>query len=49
MGNKAKYTEHSGAKNGGGGYYGHRAEAKLESNKKRREDTKKVIKSQRDE
>lgn len=43
MANKAQNTEHSGAKNGGTGYYGGRAEAKLESKKKRREDGKKIV------
>lgn len=36
MANKAKRTEHAGAKNGGG-YHGHRADAKRESAKSRRE------------
>jgi hypothetical protein len=45
MANKAKNTEHSGAKNRGNGYLGKRSEAKLESKKKRREDSKKIIRS----
>jgi hypothetical protein len=44
MANKAKNTEHSGAKNRGTGYYGKRLEAKFESKKKRREDNKKFLK-----
>lgn len=36
MANKAKRTENAGAKNGGG-YHGHRADAKRESAKSRRE------------
>ena len=36
MANKAKHTEHSGAKHGNGAYYGPKADAKRESNKARR-------------
>lgn len=37
MANKAMKTEHNGAKNGGD-YWGTRADAKRESNKRRRQD-----------
>jgi len=36
MANSVKKTEHAGAKNGGGGYWGLRAEAKHWSNRARR-------------
>lgn len=36
MANSVKRTEHAGAKNGGGGYWGLRAEAKHWSNRARR-------------
>jgi hypothetical protein len=41
--NQAKKTEHAGAKHGNGAYWGRKAEAKQESNRKRREDAKKSI------
>ena len=39
-------TEHSGAKKGKGAYWGRKAWAKIESNKKRRSDGKKLIKGE---
>lgn len=41
MAYKAVKTEHCGGKNGSGAYWGHRVDAKKESNKKRRENAKK--------
>lgn len=49
MANKARNTEHSGAKNGGTGYYGKRAAAKAESKKKRREEGKKMLRIRPDQ
>jgi len=43
MGNQAKKTEHSGSKKGCGAYWGRKKDAKTESNRKRREDAKKLI------
>ena len=40
MGHEAKKTEHSGAKKGRGAYWGVKADAKRESNRRRREDAK---------
>jgi hypothetical protein len=40
MGQGAKKTEHAGAKNGCGAYWGRRVVAKKESNRLRREDDK---------
>ena len=37
---KARKTEHSGAKKGHGAFWGRKADAKRESNRKRREDAK---------
>lgn len=42
MANKATRAEHSGAKKGRGAYYGHKADAKRESNKARRRNDKNV-------
>ena len=39
MANKAKMTEHNGAKKGRGSYYGRKRDAKHESNKLRRRQT----------
>ena len=39
----ARKTEHSGPKKGRGAYWGRKCIAKKESNKKRREDGKKII------
>ena len=40
MANRARKTEHSGAKHGKGAYWGRKHEAKRESNKARRRDDK---------
>ena len=40
MGHKAKATEHTGAKHGRGAYWGRKADAKAESNSRRRQDDK---------
>ena len=39
----AKKTEHAGAKKGTGSFYGHKADAKRSSNRKRRQDSKSII------
>lgn len=39
---RATETEHAGAKKGHGAFWGHRAEAKLHSNRLRREDDKRA-------
>lgn len=46
MANEAKKTEHSGAKKGNGAYWGPKASAKEESNKKRRSDAKQIVKTE---
>ena len=46
MANKAKATEHSGAKQGRGAYHGHRKDAKAESKKLRRENGKKATREE---
>jgi hypothetical protein len=43
MGYNAKKTEHSGSKKGSGSYWGRKGDAKKESNRKRREDGKGLI------
>jgi hypothetical protein len=43
MGCKAKKTEHAGSKKGCGSYWGRKGDAKKESNHKRREDSKMLI------
>jgi hypothetical protein len=43
MGYQAKKTEHSGPKKGCGAYWGRKSEAKKQSNRKRREDGKILI------
>lgn len=43
MGNQAKKTEHAGAKNGTGAYWGRKKYAKHESNRQRRIDSKKIL------
>ncbi|MBI5420845.1 MAG: hypothetical protein HZA35_00855 [Parcubacteria group bacterium] len=43
MAYKARKTEHSGPKKGRGAYWGRKQIAKKESNKKRREDGKKIV------
>jgi hypothetical protein len=43
MGYRAKKTEHSGPKKGSGSYWGRKGDAKKESNRKRREDGKILI------
>ena len=37
---RARKTEHAGPKKGRGAFYGHKAEAKHDSNRRRREDDK---------
>lgn len=50
MANKARATEHSGSKKGEGAYWGRKAHAKKESNRKRRGNAKLAIEtSLRDE
>ena len=43
MGYEAKKTEHSGAKHGNGAYWGRKKDAKKESNKIRRRNTKEIV------
>lgn len=43
MAYRASKTEHSGAKHGGGAYMGRKKDAKLHSNKKRRQNDKKIL------
>lgn len=43
MGYKAKKTEHAGSKKGCGSYWGRKGDAKEESNRKRSEDGKILI------
>jgi hypothetical protein len=45
MGYEAKKTEHSGPKRGNGAYWGHKWEAKKESNRIRRENAKREIRA----
>jgi len=45
MGYEAKKTEHSGPKRGNGAYWGHKWEAKKESNRIRRENWKREIRN----
>ena len=40
---KALKTEHSGSKKGRGAYWGRKIDAKRESNRKRREDAKAIV------
>jgi hypothetical protein len=47
MGYEAKKTEHSGPKRGNGAYWGYRWDAKKESNRIRRENWKREIRSER--
>ena len=44
MANGAVATEHNGAKRGGGGYWGRKADAKAESNSARRVNDRKACK-----
>lgn len=46
MAYKATRTEHAGGKNGGG-YWGHRVDAKRDSRKRRRVDDRRAIAEQR--
>jgi hypothetical protein len=46
MANAATKTEHSGAKKGRGAYWGHKVDAKHESNKKRRSNNKEAVKEE---
>jgi hypothetical protein len=43
MGYKAKKTEHAGSKKSRGSYWGRKKDAKTESNRKRREDSRSLI------
>jgi len=43
MAGNAKKTEHAGPKKGDGAYWGHKADAKRESNKVRREDARRAV------
>lgn len=43
MAGNAVKTEHSGAKHGDGAYWGRKADAKAESNTKRRQNDKKAV------
>lgn len=43
MAERAKKTEHSGAKHGNGAYWGRKVDAKDESNRVRREDDKRAV------
>jgi hypothetical protein len=43
MAGRAKKTEHAGAKNGRGAYWGRKADAKCESNRVRRENAKRAV------
>jgi hypothetical protein len=49
MGYEAEKTEHSGSKRGNGAYWGYKWEAKKESNRIRRENAKREIRSAVDE
>lgn len=49
MANKARKTEHAGAKKGRGSYYGRKVAAKVESTRRRREDGKAEVERQRNE
>lgn len=42
MAYEAKKTEHAGSKRGQGAYWGRKQEAKKASNRKRRDDSKKI-------
>ena len=44
---KARKTEHSGSKKGRGAYWGRKVDVKRESNRKRREDTKAIVRDAR--
>ena len=48
MADKAKKTEHAGAKKGRGSFYGHKADAKKASNRRRRADDKRAVKTSAD-
>lgn len=43
MAGNAKKTEHAGPQKGRGAYWGHKADAKHESNKVRRENAKRAV------
>jgi hypothetical protein len=47
MAYEAKETEHNGPKKGRGAYWGYKADAKKESNRKRRINDKKSIKNEK--
>jgi predicted aminopeptidase len=44
---KARKIEHSGSKKGRGAYWGRKVDAKRESNRKRREDTRAIVRDAR--
>ncbi len=46
MGYEVKKTEHSGPKKGSGAYWGRKTDAKKESNRKRREQSKLLIQNE---
>ena len=48
MAERAKKTEHAGAKHGNGAYWGRKVEAKAESNRVRREDDKRAVREHED-
>jgi len=49
MGYEAKKTEHSGSKKGSGAFWGRKVDANKQSNRKRREDGKRLIKEPKGE
>lgn len=49
MGCEAKRTEHSGSKKGCGAFWGQKVDAKKQSNRKRRENDKRLIKEEKGE
>jgi hypothetical protein len=49
MSDKAKKTEHAGAKKGRGAFYGHKADAKNSSNRRRRADDKRAVRTRADD
>ncbi len=48
MAHQAKKTEHSGAKKGRGAFWGHKADAKKESDRRRREEDKNAVTEEND-
>jgi len=49
MGCEATRTEHSGSKKGCGAFWGRKVDAKKQSNRKRRENDKRLIKEEKGE